>query len=599
VQAHSIVRATIGETARRHATALSVLVLLLTLAGCAAYLVLYRTVEPTGTLRSADLLYAACQVLPYGLVGAVLVAMRPDLPFGWLLSLAAMALVLALVVMGPSVWAIETGHGGQLAVWGLNFGALAFVPVALEGLVNVRFPSGRPSIPWGRRLDRVLVWGIVLSLVGAVLGDSTIRAVYPDGAPDGAERFIDGTPLVEVGNAFTIGVPLVILLGVLAGLGVVVRCVRAEGLERKQLEWRAAGVLVALALFPFAVTETLPDWVSDVAPLLFVVTLAVPVLRYELWAIDTLIRRSAAYTMTSSGTVVENMLRAVAEMLRLPYVAVRRVDGVLASYGAATDDVESWPLVDQEEPVGVLVAAPRRGLASLDERDRQVLATLARLVAGSVRSEALTADLLDARQQLVTAREEERRRLRRDLHDGLGPLLTGLGLNLDAAQSTLARDADRAATYVGNAKDASTQVIAGLRDLVYGLRPPALDDLGFEGAVRLQAERIARDAGLALELRVPAGLALPAAVEVAAFRTVVEAVTNVVKHGRATRILVEVEPGADCLVVTVGDDGTSGDAWQPGVGLTSMRERAEELGGTFHAGPGPDGGRVRIAFPLG
>ena len=592
-------RATIRETATRHATGLSVLVLLLSLAGFTAYLVLYRTVEPTESMEPAELLYAACQVLPYGLVGAVLVAMRPDLPFGWLLSLAALSLVVALVVMGPSLWAIESGHGGQLAVWGLTFGALAFVPAALEGLVNVRFPSGRPTGRWGRLLDRVLVWAIVVTLVGAVLGDSTFRAIYPDGVPGGVDRFIDGTPVVPVGNVLAMGVPVVILLGVLAGIGVVVRCVRAEGLERKQLQWRAAGVVIALGLFPFAVAETLPDWVIDVAPFLFVVTLAVPVLRYDLWAIDTLIRRSAAYTMTSSGTVVENMLRAVADMLRLPYVAVRRGEGVLASYGEATADVESWPLVDQEEQVGVLVAAPRRGLRSLDERDRQVLATLAQLVAGSVRAEALTADLLDARHQLVTAREEERRRLRRDLHDGLGPLLTGLGLNLDAAQSNLTRDADRAATYVGNAKDASTQVIAGLRELVYGLRPPALDDLGFEGAVRLQAERIAGDAGVVLDLRVPGRLALPAAVEVAAFRTVVEAVTNVVRHGEAQRILVEVEPGEDCLVVTVTDDGRSGEAWQPGVGISSMRERAEELGGTFHAGPGPDGGRVRAAFPLG
>ena len=295
--------------------------------------------------------------------------MRPDLPFGWLLSLAALSLVVALVVMGPSLWAIESGHGGQLAVWGLTFGALAFVPAALEGLVNVRFPSGRPTGRWGRLLDRVLVWAIVVTLVGAVLGDSTFRAIYPDGVPGGVDRFIDGTPVVPVGNVLAMGVPVVILLGVLAGIGVVVRCVRAEGLERKQLQWRAAGVVIALGLFPFAVAETLPDWVIDVAPFLFVVTLAVPVLRYDLWAIDTLIRRSAAYTMTSSGTVVENMLRAVADMLRLPYVAVRRGEGVLASYGEATADVESWPLVDQEEQVGVLVAAPRRGLRSLDERD--------------------------------------------------------------------------------------------------------------------------------------------------------------------------------------------------------------------------------------
>ena len=85
--------------------------------------------------------------------------------------------------------------------------------------------------------------------------------------------------------------------------------------------------MLALLLFPFAVTESLPDWVANVDPLLFVATLAIPVLRYDLWAIDTLVRRSAAYTLAASGSVVENMMRAVAEMLRLPYVAVRREHG--------------------------------------------------------------------------------------------------------------------------------------------------------------------------------------------------------------------------------------------------------------------------------
>ena len=90
----------------------------------------------------------------------------------------------------------------------------------------------------------------------------------------------------------------------------------------------------------------------------------------------------------------------------------------------------------------------------------------------SVRADALTADLLHARQQLVSAREEERRRLRRDLHDGLGPLLTGLGLNLDAARDNVGADDDKASTYLGQAKEASTQLIHDLRALVQGLRPP-------------------------------------------------------------------------------------------------------------------------------
>ena len=572
--------------------------LVLSIAGFAAYLVLYRTVEPPTGPPPADLLYAACQVLPYGLVGAVLIAKRPDLPFGWLLALAALSLVLMVAVVAPSLWALEHGHGGQLAVWGLTFGSLQFVPVALQGLVNVRFPSGSPTGRWGRLLDRALVWGISVTLLAGLLGDLTIRSMYPDGVPGGAARVVDGTPIVDLANLAVVAVPAVILLGVLAGIGVVVRCVRARGLERQQLVWRASGVVASLLLFPFAVTEVLPQWVASVEPLVFVVTLVIPVLRYDLWAIDSLIRRSAAYTLAASGSVVENMLRAVAEMLRLPYVAVRRGTGVLASYGEEVEPVESWPLELHGEPVGTLVAAPRRGLRALDPRDRQVLATLAQLVAGSVQAEALTVDLLDARQRLVSAREEERRRLRRDLHDGLGPMLTGLGLNLDAARSNLTGNPDRAAAYLGNAKEASTQVIAGLRELVHGLRPPALDDLGFVGALRLQCDRIADDAGLSVDLRVPEELGLPAAVEVAAFRTILEAVTNAVRHSAARVVVVDVRADEEDLTVTVTDDGGDRTRWHPGVGLTGMRERAEELGGTFRAGPTSRGGRIRATYPL-
>ena len=272
-----------------------------------------------------------------------------------------MSLVALVAVMGSAVWAIESGNGGQLAVWGLTFGTLAFVPAALEGLINVRFPSGRPTGRWGRILNRAITWGIALGLLGGLLGDRTITGVYPQGVPGGAARFVDGTPAVAVGNGLIVVIPVVILLGVLAGLGVIVRCLAAEGLERQQLEWRAAGVAYGLLLFPFAVTESLPEWLADLEPLLLVLTLVIPVLRYDLWAIDTLIRRSAVYTLAATGSIVENMMRAVAEMLRLPYVAVRREAGVLASYGEETAQVEVWPLVHQGERLGTLVAAPGEG----------------------------------------------------------------------------------------------------------------------------------------------------------------------------------------------------------------------------------------------
>jgi signal transduction histidine kinase len=575
------------------------LVLALSVAGTATALLATRVLTDAGATHTGELLYVASQILPFGVVGAVLVARRPDLPFGWLLSLGAMVLVLMVAVVGASLAALEHGYGGEAAVWGLTAGSLLFVPVALQGVINVRFPSGNPSGRAGRVLERLIVAGIVLSLLGGLLGSSTVDAFYPDGPPGGASRWVDDTSLAGVGDLATVAVPVVILLGGIAGIGVVVRFLRSEGLERLQLRWRAVGVVGTLLLFPLAVTEVLPEVVADLDALWFVSTLAVPVLRHDLWAIDSIIRRSATATFTSPATVVENTARATAEMLRLPYIAVRRDDRVLASYGEPTDVVETWPLVDDGEPVGNLVASPRHGYDSFTQGDRQVLATVAQLVGGSVRAEALTADLLDARQRLVTAREEERRRLRRDLHDGLGPLLTGLGLNLDAATAQLGVSDDKAATYLANAKDASTQVITSLRELVDGLRPPALDELGLAGALKLHVGTLAADARLALHLEVPDHPDRPAATEVAVFRMVVEAVTNVARHGEARHVQVQVAESSDVLVVTVTDDGPARTPWAAGVGLTGMRDRAEELGGTFSAGPTPVGGCVRGAYPLG
>jgi len=498
-----------------------------------------------------------------------------------------------VAVVPAAVRSFENGRPPEVAAWGLTLGSLAFVPTALQGVINVRFPAGIPSGRGGQILDRMLTWGIVLTLSGGVLGDNTTRALVP-----GATRVVDGTPIVAVGNLMAMGVPVVIGLGVVAGIGVVVRCIHARGLERKQLSWRAAGVAYAFILFPLAVTDRLPDWANDLDPLVFVITLVVPVLRYDLWAIDTLIRRSAARTLSSSRSVVGSMVSVTAEMLRLPYVAVHRGGQDLATTGKPTGEVEVWPLVHEGATVGVLSAASRLDRATLDQQDRQVLATLAQLIAASVSAEALTADLQEARLRLVTAREEERRRLRRDLHDGLGPLLTGLGLNLDAARSTLSSNPAGAEAYLAKAKDASSQVITSLREVVHGLRPPALDELGFVGALRLQLDRIAGGSGLTVQIAAPDDLTLPAAVEVAAFHTIAEAITNVVRHSDATVVHVAVSREPSRLTVTVADNGRATPDWLPGVGLRSMRERAEELAGSLRATSGTAGGEVHVTYPL-
>ena len=141
-----------------------------------------------------------------------------------------------------------------------------------------------------------------------------------------------------------------------------------------------------------------------------------------------------------------------------------------------------------------------------------------------------------------------------------------------------------------------------VRRLVYGLRPPALDDLGLVEALRQHAETLAVTADSATPLitvEAPAQLpTLPAAVEVAAYRIATEAITNVVRHAGARHATVTVRAG-DSLDVEVTDDGRSdGATWGRGVGLSSMRERADELGGTLRYGPTPSGGRVTATFPL-
>jgi signal transduction histidine kinase len=208
----------------------------------------------------------------------------------------------------------------------------------------------------------------------------------------------------------------------------------------------------------------------------------------------------------------------------------------------------------------------------------------------------------------VTAREEERRRLRRDLHDGLGPALAGMALRAEAAGELVSRDPDVASRMLDDLRQEARGALADIRRLVYELRPPALDELGLVGAVRQQAERLTgsaepgADAGATptITVRAPDRLPeLPAAVEVAAYRIAAEALANVVSHSGARDCEVRFSHDGG-LIVEVEDDGRGVPVdSRAGVGLTSMRERAAELGGTVEIAPGAVGGtRVRAWLPL-
>jgi len=181
----------------------------------------------------------------------------------------------------------------------------------------------------------------------------------------------------------------------------------------------------------------------------------------------------------------------------------------------------------------------------------------------------------------VLAREEERRRLRRDLHDGLGPVLASMFQRLDSAVGLVERDPKAAGSLLSGLRDQVKITLGDLRRLVYALRPPALDEFGLVAAIRDQASQHETAEGLQVFVTAPETLpALPAAVEVAAFRIAAEALTNVCRHAHAHTCRISLDV-SDVLILQITDDGTGMPSpSRTGVGLSSMRERAAELGGS-------------------
>jgi two-component system NarL family sensor kinase len=302
--------------------------------------------------------------------------------------------------------------------------------------------------------------------------------------------------------------------------------------------------------------------------------------------------------------VLPSLVETVAESLRLPYVAVRvdtgqDTSGSTVEHGRLVGEPLCLPLVHQGQPVGELMLGPRTPGEGFSAADRRVLAELAAQAGVAVHAIRLTAQLQQSRARLVAAREEERRRLRRDLHDGLGPTLAGIVLGLETAGNLLDGQppADQTRALLERLRDETQGAIAGIRRLVYGLRPPALDDLGLVPALQTQATTLGQGSStMVISVEADGDLAsLPAAVEVAAYRIALEAVANAARHARARHCQVRLHKDG-ALLVEVRDDGVGlAPSWRAGVGLTSMRERAVELGGTLQVEPAPGGGTVVTA----
>jgi signal transduction histidine kinase len=317
------------------------------------------------------------------------------------------------------------------------------------------------------------------------------------------------------------------------------------------------------------------------------------------------------------NAVLPAVAKTLEEALKLPYaeIQLKRGDGfeTAAHAGETVDGALRLPLVYGGETVGRLVLGPRAGEEGFSDAERRLLEDLAHQIGASAHAALMTeesirlsADLQRSRERLVEAREEERRRLRRDLHDGLGPQLSSQALTIDAVRALMRRDPAAAEEMLLELKADAQDAVADIRRLVYGLRPPALDDLGLLGALRETAEQYATK-GLRVSVEIPKTLPpLSAAVEVAAYRIAQEAMTNVSRHagGETCTISLAIdEPSA--LRLEIRDDGIgiaeqqANSTVHAGVGLTSMRERASELGGSLLVETLPEGGTlVRARLPL-
>ncbi|HRQ40467.1 MAG TPA: histidine kinase [Chloroflexota bacterium] len=311
------------------------------------------------------------------------------------------------------------------------------------------------------------------------------------------------------------------------------------------------------------------------------------------------------------GQTLPAITTTITQSLKLPYAAIQltTADGApdggrqtAASSGQPAPGSEEWPLLHQGELVGWLIVAPRSAQEQFTNRECQLLTDIAGQAGAATYAVRLTTALQRSRERLVLAREEERRRIRRDLHDELGPTLASQTFAIDAILDLLENNPQEASRLLHSLKAQNQATVSEIRRLVHELRPPALDELGMMAALQAHAAQLNKPQTLHIQITAqPDPLPpLSAAVEVAVYRIVLEAITNVVRHAQARRCDVQVvSNGRAQLHLTIHDDGSG---LPPhlcyGVGIRSMHERAEELGGWLVVENREKGVRVTAVLPL-
>ncbi len=585
--------------------------------------------------------------LAYPLMGALVVVQgRGSRRIGLLMIGAGAAAAGAAVTAALALSAEEVTVGARVAA---QVSSALWVPgfLPLLTLLPLSYPDGLlPGRAW-RLVRAAAIAGIVLFTLGI--------ALYPE-AVVGQVRL--SKPVVSASLAqalMPVAVPLV-LVGVAGGLlSLVLRLRRSSGLARRQVVvlLAAAAVLVLDVALQGALPEPVDVLSQTVAVALVPVAIGVAVTRHRLYDLDLAVCRAlaglalavclAAVYLTAFGVlravladrtaVAGGLAAALTGLLVLPLGTrlSRAVDrlfygdradryGVLAAFSATLRerlDVAEVP----KAVCDAIVSSLRLGSAELVLSSGRTAS--AGVAAGppvpvalrhrGVELGTLTVTprpgerVLDDRDaELVAAREEERRRVRRDLHDGVGAALAGVRLQMDSARDLV--EDPLAGKLLDAAAEGLAEAVGDLRSVTDDLRPPALDDLGLAASLAGMADRL-RTPVLDVDVRVDPLPALPAAVDVACYRIAAEAMANAARHSGARRLVVRVRVADRTLVLTVRDDGCgipdgiSGRIPGPipgrGLGLASMRQRTEEIGGRFGLSAASPGTVVTAALPLG
>lgn len=490
---------------------------------------------------------------------------------------AALAAILCCAI--AAVWRSEWVLGFEIAV--------VLILIGRAWLVIER----------GTAPDRTATQWMIAAVIFAVLAGELFLFSYQAIAPSGG-----GDPVQLVSYLLALLIPLAMIIGV----------VQPDVID---VRWLVTTITLTLTLiFCFlAAASTIVYGVeafsgqalSTSIVLAICSLLALGVAPARRWLYDSLERMlfggrpdaisALAVFAGRIGNDLADALDAVREALVLPFARLDVAGRPAITSGIEVPHVTSFPLDIGPDRAATLFIGMRPGERSWSKTDLGIIGLVAPLVASTVRAQLLAEQVSVSRREAVAAIEDERRRLRRDLHDGVGPLLSGVVFTADAAGNLIHRDPATAGRLLAELRGDAAAAIIEVRQLVEGLRPPALDELGLIGALRAWCHGLRAAGGIPVSVRFEGDSqidGLPTAGEAAAYRIAVEALTNVARHSGTHEATVRFTQSDSGWQMEICDSGASG-TWAAGVGISSMRERAEAVGGELEAGAGV----VRLTLP--